>query len=388
MKKIYLILTILFFISCQEENSENHNTSVETGTITGKVVSQNTEKNVGGALVFSFNDNDEIIYCYSDTNGNFNLEIPIGERQIYIQTGDGSNFRTTFNVNIIKNQTLNLPQNQTSLNQVANIAYISGNFDYIQSLINNLGYNATQIDLNDLADYEVISQYDIIFLNCGSRSFNPTLINLYPQIDTNLAKFVTNGGSLYASDWSLSYLVGGIANVTSCNMSGGFIPDNTICSTMTGLDGIINNVQIVNNDLLSFTGFSTLDIDYDIPEWQQIISYDSNYWDSLVETQTGEPLMLKTDIFYDSSLVTNPVGNDTNDEWVTICHIPPGNQNNPITITINQSALSAHLAHGDTLGSCDANSNGGTIYYTTFHNHASGNIGNSEAILNYVILNL
>ena len=50
--------------------------------------------------------------------------------------------------------------------------------------------------------------------------------------------------------------------------------------------------------------------------------------------------------------------------------------------------MSAHLAHGDTLGSCDANSNGGTIYYTTFHNHANGNIGNSEAILNYVILNL
>lgn len=37
---------------------------------------------------------------------------------------------------------------------------------------------------------------------------------------------------------------------------------------------------------------------------------------------------------------------------VTICHIPPGNPQNARTLVINQSAVSAHLAHGDILGSC------------------------------------
>ena len=37
---------------------------------------------------------------------------------------------------------------------------------------------------------------------------------------------------------------------------------------------------------------------------------------------------------------------------VTICHIPPGNPENAHTITIDISALPAHLAHGDTLGPC------------------------------------
>ncbi len=37
---------------------------------------------------------------------------------------------------------------------------------------------------------------------------------------------------------------------------------------------------------------------------------------------------------------------------VTICHIPPGNSDNPQTISVSQSAVAAHLAHGDTLGSC------------------------------------
>lgn len=40
---------------------------------------------------------------------------------------------------------------------------------------------------------------------------------------------------------------------------------------------------------------------------------------------------------------------------VTICHYPPGNTDNPQTITIDESALQAHLGHGDTLGPCTTN---------------------------------
>ena len=40
------------------------------------------------------------------------------------------------------------------------------------------------------------------------------------------------------------------------------------------------------------------------------------------------------------------------DGKVTICHIPPGNPGNAKTITISESALAAHLAHGDYLGAC------------------------------------
>ncbi len=37
---------------------------------------------------------------------------------------------------------------------------------------------------------------------------------------------------------------------------------------------------------------------------------------------------------------------------VTICHVPPGNPANAHTITIAESAVPAHLAHGDYLGAC------------------------------------
>jgi len=39
---------------------------------------------------------------------------------------------------------------------------------------------------------------------------------------------------------------------------------------------------------------------------------------------------------------------------VTICHVPPGNQTAGQTITISQSALNTHLAHGDFPVSCEA----------------------------------
>jgi hypothetical protein len=43
---------------------------------------------------------------------------------------------------------------------------------------------------------------------------------------------------------------------------------------------------------------------------------------------------------------------DNNDGKVTICHIPPGNPSQRQTITVDQSAVSAHMAHGDSMGAC------------------------------------
>jgi hypothetical protein len=38
---------------------------------------------------------------------------------------------------------------------------------------------------------------------------------------------------------------------------------------------------------------------------------------------------------------------------ITICHYPPGNKNNPQTITISESAWPAHEKHGDKQGACN-----------------------------------
>ena len=42
---------------------------------------------------------------------------------------------------------------------------------------------------------------------------------------------------------------------------------------------------------------------------------------------------------------------------VDICHVPPGNPSNANTINVSQSAVPAHLAHGDTAGACECRVN-------------------------------
>jgi hypothetical protein len=50
---------------------------------------------------------------------------------------------------------------------------------------------------------------------------------------------------------------------------------------------------------------------------------------------------------------TPPASNSGSDnDKVTICHIPPGNASNRKVMSIPRSALAAHLGHGDTEGAC------------------------------------
>jgi hypothetical protein len=371
--------TILFW-SCNN-NDDDANSTQETGTLTGRVMVKNGLKPVGGALVFVFDDENNLYQTYSNANGDFSLAAPIGDRTLQIQTGGGTNFRTSIPVTVIKDQTVAVNASQTRLDQIARMAYVAGSYDEIQDIVTSLGYTIDLITNTDLANYNVVSQYDIIFLNCGAKQ---ALAN-QSTIDTNLANFVTNGGSLYASDWAVAYLTGGATNSHVCSETGGFIPDDKLCSKNTGAATTITGAQVTNTSLATALGFSNLDITYDLGSWENIFSYDATYWDVLVlNPATNTPLMIKTNNF-DDGVVSTPVGNNGND-WITICHNPSGN--NPITISIPSAAWPAHQAHGDTLGDCSSTTNSGTIYYTTFHNHAGGNIGNSGLILEYVILNL
>ena len=38
---------------------------------------------------------------------------------------------------------------------------------------------------------------------------------------------------------------------------------------------------------------------------------------------------------------------------VTLCHVPPGNIGNAHTISVSENALRAHLAHGDSIETCE-----------------------------------
>lgn len=386
---ILIFIILLSFGSCRSDSETpaeiTIDNTIKTGKLTGKVMSQNGTKPIGGASVFTFDEKYKIYYTTSDANGNFTLEAPAGNQTIHIQTGDGSNFRTQIAATVKNNETVNLNANQTKLNQVAKIAYVKGTYDKIEDIIQTLGYNATEITNADLANINTIAQYDIIFLNCGSRNYSVNQ-SLYPAIDANLAVFVANGGSIYASDWDVSYLVGGTDNTSNCSLAGGFVPDTKLCSKNTGTSGIV--AATVNNAGLSTAlGFNTANIDFDLSSWQKITNYDPAYWEVLVkETSSNNALMIRTNHFTATGIPSTPIGNAPNSTFTTVCITLPGNIQ--ISISVPTITVPYLVALGATVGPCSGSTNSGYIYYTSFHNHASGNIGNAGVILQYVILNL
>jgi hypothetical protein len=58
------------------------------------------------------------------------------------------------------------------------------------------------------------------------------------------------------------------------------------------------------------------------------------------------------EIFAYEIKLQDPEEEETTDDKVTLCHIPPGNPSKKQTITVGASAVPAHLAHGDYLGAC------------------------------------
>lgn len=384
--KTKLLLTALtflfFFTSCNKDDETQTIPTQPTGKVAGKVMVKNGLKPVGGALVFVMSDSNKMYSTHTDAAGNFTLDAPAGNRKLEIQTGGGSNFRTTVAVTIVTGQTISIGSELTRLDQVARMAYVAGEYDDIQSIVTSLGYVIEPLTNAGLADYATVAQYDIIFLNCGAKEAHPS----QATIDTNLANFVTNGGSLYVSDWAVAYLTGGNTNSQICSETNGFIPDDKLCAKNTGGSTTIMGAQVTYANLAASLGFSTLDIQYDLGSWEQIFNYEPAFWDVLVsDPATNKPLMIKTNNF-SAGTVLAEVGNNADDDWITICHHETDGE--PITITILSSDWAAHEAHGDSLGECLNANNSGTIYYTTFHNHAGGNIANTGLILQYVILNL
>ena len=120
--------------------------------------------------------------------------------------------------------------NEVDLRQVGAIAYISGSFDEIQYIIIDvLGYEADQVQQTDLTSESFIYDYKGLFLNCG---FN----EITADESQGVSNFITNGGSVYASDFASNYLLGNPSNaVCPMNRDGdGFMSGDILCTSRIG----------------------------------------------------------------------------------------------------------------------------------------------------------
>lgn len=402
-----LMRTALFFLgislmvmSCKKDKDNDEGGDENTATVEGKIFNENGTVAIPAVKVY-VDVNGKVFLTTSKKDGSFSLDIPEGTHTLYMQAGEGDIFFNTTEITVKKGDKTNLSAGSTVLKQSSNLAYISGTYDDIESIIiDSLGYQADELTAQDLLSPSTLSDYAAIFLNCGLQD------QLEGQMYQNLEDFVSNGGSLYASDFAVEYLTGDgnmksgtfsehhdnhdHFNVAkSCNTQlGGFVTDNILCTQKQGTSGVYS-VDVVDPDIQTAVGSNTMNVDYDLGAWEVIknlgpefdilVEDPSNYGPLAVQSNSSAP--------WSNGNGGNQTIDDIEGNFVTICHIPPGNPNNPQTITISVNALQAHLNHGCSIGSCEGN--GGKILYTTFHNHPQGNI-NSDTynILQYFIMNL
>ena len=74
-------------------------------------------------------------------------------------------------------------------------------YDDIGKILTNMKYIFTEIEPSDLSNYDLIKDYDIIFINCAGELEQPA-----QDAKTALQQFVQNGGNLYTSDWAFTFI--------------------------------------------------------------------------------------------------------------------------------------------------------------------------------------
>jgi hypothetical protein len=99
-----------------------------------------------------------------------------------------------------------------------------------------------------------------------------------------------------------------------------------------------------------------LDADGDLSRIFELRLGDTNdplglYLLGLGEDESGE-LYATTSESLGPAGVTGKVFHIARRARVTLCHVPEEDPNDPRTIEVGASAVSAHLAHGDSLGGC------------------------------------
>src|SRR6516225_480446 len=90
-----------------------------------------------------------------------------------------------------------------------------GKWDDMGKLLDTLGkgYRYTDYPLRDLTNAKKLAEFDVLFLTCAPGGTEPA-------VTQNLREFVSNGGTLYASDWRYDCVAQAFSDFKADNLVG------------------------------------------------------------------------------------------------------------------------------------------------------------------------
>jgi hypothetical protein len=201
-------------------SSDGGDACVYTSAVLGRVCAPEQREWVPGATVTL-----EAIDCHgvpftitatSGNDGSFRLDgVPPGTWTVTAQAGA---FSQTYTVTVLPGREEIIPNDRLCVQQdVVRVAVVTGFGDRIENLLGNVGIQFDTYDGNSgwstsaapfLSDLSALQRYDLIFIDCAAATMMYTVdLGANAQrIIGNLRQYVMGGGSLYASDWAVTFL--------------------------------------------------------------------------------------------------------------------------------------------------------------------------------------
>ncbi len=199
----------------------------------------------------------------TNADGEFTLEgVPEGEQTLAAKRGA---FEATFTVNVTPGDVV--ATDPIGIESVQPLGYVPGAFDSIEDVVQDLGNDdIEEISLDDLSDPDVLSEYAIIFINCGASSYSEERAEALEQ-------YVNQGGTLYVSDLEAPYI-------------DTLFPDEIDFSSNSSPETL--DAEVLSSSLEDWLQENELSITYDAGGWERIVDLEG---DAEVLLR-GQPLQL------------------------------------------------------------------------------------------------
>jgi hypothetical protein len=217
------------------------------GDVTGLITAADMKTPIPGVLVAPWGFAGPT--ATTNQQGRYTIQaLPIGPRTLLATRG---HFSAKVPIDVMGNLLTEQPPGV--LVPDGKLAFVDGAYDSIEAIVRDKLRNPmTQITAADLANPEITSQYDMIFLNCGLDATKASDASTI----ANLRQYIADGGILYASDWASAY-------------AQAIFPEHFISIGGSGEVGLAAG-SITNQSLLDFVGKSDVQIQYDLGAWKTL----------------------------------------------------------------------------------------------------------------------
>lgn len=263
---LFLLLPLLPLLGCRQQPDDGFNRGGERpvdddeGALSGRVCAPNGDAVLSARVLAERNAALEA-EVETDESGLFTFaDLPSGT---YVLTAEKGSWSVSTEVDYVEGTVVDVGDLCLDPSSVRT-AVITGRYDSIGTLIQDLGFSVDLVDavdsdayLNLLLDPEALAEYDVLFFNCGmSESWG----GQSDAVGANLDAFVAAGGSLYASD--LAFPVLEAARPDFLDMVG---PD-TFEGPRVGQAATVQ-ATVLDPALAEFFGGREAEITYDLGGW-------------------------------------------------------------------------------------------------------------------------